>query len=165
MITIRPDTKWYTSDINEAKKAQRLAERKWRITKLEVHRQIFKEACKNVRQLIRKAKKSYYTNVIEENSHDQKSLFRTISALSGHSSDKNLPSHTSVQELTGQFSDYFVRKIDDIRVSLDATVREAHDIVRKYYNPPYLRNNKNERGHAFNDFIAFSKRHFPFQVI
>ena len=39
-IVCRPNTRWFNREISEAKKAQREAERTWRISKLEVHRQI-----------------------------------------------------------------------------------------------------------------------------
>ncbi|GFR58160.1 hypothetical protein ElyMa_000022100 [Elysia marginata] len=49
-IVIRPNKQWYTDDIREAKKIQRSAEKKWRKTHLEVHRQAFVNAKKKHQQ-------------------------------------------------------------------------------------------------------------------
>ena len=45
VVTLRPNTQWYSQELHAVKKDKRKAERVWRRTKLEVHRQIFKEKC------------------------------------------------------------------------------------------------------------------------
>ena len=120
-ITVRPGTKWYTHDIDIAKKRRQKTEHLWRKTKLEIHRQMYQNECRNVSYTIRKAKKTYYSNLIEENSSDQKSLFRILSSLSSNQQEKTLPDHTSTKELSEQFSHYFISKITTIRSSLDNT--------------------------------------------
>ncbi|XP_077979629.1 uncharacterized protein LOC144434971 [Glandiceps talaboti] len=120
-IVIRPNTKWYTTDINDAKKQRRHAEQKWRKTKLEVHHQIYIEESRKVGQLIRQSKKLYYTSLVEDNSNDQKALFKIFSTLSGSSKhNSSLPSHDSPQELAEQFSAYFIDKIADMRRNLNS---------------------------------------------
>ena len=42
-VTIRPHNPWYSSEIDEAKKIRKRLERRWRNTKLEIDRQIFKK--------------------------------------------------------------------------------------------------------------------------
>jgi hypothetical protein len=118
IITVRPNTKWYTADINQAKKHRRAAERKWRHTKLEIHCQIYIDKCKHVNKLIRDAKRCYYTNLINDNAHDQKLLYRTLSTL--FSKPSSLPTHSSFHELSERFSHYFIKKIEDIRCNLDS---------------------------------------------
>ena len=49
---------WFNREISEAKKAQREAERTWRISKLEVHCQIFVETRNKTHKLIVTAKKN-----------------------------------------------------------------------------------------------------------
>ena len=43
VVTLRPNTRWYSQELHAVKKDKRKTERVWRRTKLEVHRQIFKE--------------------------------------------------------------------------------------------------------------------------
>ncbi|XP_006823245.1 uncharacterized protein LOC100368499 [Saccoglossus kowalevskii] len=119
IITIRPDTKWYTAELNQAKNHRRATERKWRETRLEIHHQIYKDTCRHVNKLIRETKCSYYTNLIKECANDQSKLFRIISTL--FSQYIALPTHTSTHELTKRFSQYFTTNIKDIRTNLDTT--------------------------------------------
>ena len=42
-ITVRPQPPWYNDDIHDARKQKRKAEKKWRQTKLTVHKEIYKE--------------------------------------------------------------------------------------------------------------------------
>ena len=125
--TIRPNSKWYTTEIRQAKQQRRSAERKWRTSKLEVHLQIFKDKCRNVNTLIRQAKCNYYTNLIKENANNQKTLFRAVSTL--FNKPTSLPTNTSIPDLTQQFSQYFVKKITDIRHNLNSSAS-----TRQYSN-------------------------------
>ena len=45
VITQRPNTEWYTVELSVAKRERRKAEWQMRKTKLEVHKQIYKEHC------------------------------------------------------------------------------------------------------------------------
>ena len=45
VVTLRPSTQWYSQELHAGKEDKRKAERVWRRTKLEVHRQIFQEKC------------------------------------------------------------------------------------------------------------------------
>ena len=58
-IVCRPNTCWFNREISEAKKTQREAERTWRNSKLEVHRQIFVETRNKTHKLIVRAKKNH----------------------------------------------------------------------------------------------------------
>ncbi|XP_070543766.1 uncharacterized protein [Ptychodera flava] len=104
--TIRPNTKWYTTEIRQAKQQRRSAEHKWRTTKLQIHLQIYKDKCHLVNKLIRHAKRNHYTNLIKDNADNQRSLFRTMSSL--FNKPTPLPTHTSTQDLTQRFSQYYI---------------------------------------------------------
>ena len=55
----RPNTRWFNREISQAKKTQREAERTWRNSKLEVHRQIFVETRNKIHKLIVRTKKNH----------------------------------------------------------------------------------------------------------
>ena len=99
---------------------RRSLERKWRSDKLEIHRQIYREQCRKVNNLIRDAKTKYYANIIEEKSNDQKALFKFVRSLTTSSSKSSLPTHDTVNQLTETFSNYFTENIVKIRSNLDA---------------------------------------------
>ncbi len=71
------------------------------------------------------ARKVYYNNIIEENCENPTKLFGTLGNLLHRKSEQKLPSHTSVDELTNRFVDYFSEKITNIRSDLDA-IRQQH---------------------------------------
>ena len=52
-MVVRPVVPWYDGDIGAAKKTRRQHERKWRHTKLTVHRDIFKAQQPLVKTMIR----------------------------------------------------------------------------------------------------------------
>ena len=120
LITVRPDSKWYTPEIAAAKKLRRSLERKWRSNKIEIHRQIYRNQCRIVNNLIRNAKTKYYSNIIEVNCNDQKALFKFVSSLCKSTTTSPLPAHSTVSQLTETFNEYFREKIANIRKSLDA---------------------------------------------
>ncbi|GFS26592.1 ATP-dependent DNA helicase [Elysia marginata] len=121
-IVIRPNKPWYTDDIREAKKIQRSAEKKWRKTHLEVHRQAFVNARKNTNKLITAAKQIYTKNKISDSKSNPKELFRIVNGLIKHSKPgADLPQSNDNRELATKFADHFDNKIEHIRKELDNT--------------------------------------------
>ena len=90
-IVVRPRVPWYTDDIRQAKKERRRAERKWRSSKLEFDLAVFKRKRNAVNNLLDKARRAFYTNFIEENSGDQRRLFRPSKHLLNVSRDYGSP--------------------------------------------------------------------------
>ena len=66
-ITVRPESKWYTTNIRIAKQSRRQAERLWRKTGLTVHRDLYIERKNHVNNLIDNEKVCHYRRTIEEN--------------------------------------------------------------------------------------------------
>ena len=54
IVTNQPTSPWYTPDVHESKKLKRKDERKWRTTRLAVHREIYITQRNNVSKLIEK---------------------------------------------------------------------------------------------------------------
>ena len=64
-----------------------------------------------VKHLICNAKIKYFTDLIEENAHDQRALFKIVNSLiSSDSSRDQFPTHTSAQELSERFSNFFIEE-------------------------------------------------------
>lgn len=117
-ITVHPDTPWYNSEIDSAKKARRKAEKTWRKSKLTIHRSIFMEKREEVNMLIKAAKQNHYSNMIN-GSHDTKKMFKIVDELTSNKSENQLPEHSSPKELANRFSKFFEDKITKIRTRLD----------------------------------------------
>ena len=125
-ITVRPNTPWYTDDIRKAKQNRRKAERRWRASKLTVHHEIFKAAQCNVTNLCATAKSNYYCNKIEENSTNQKELFKISNTLLNRNKSQPLPTHNDAKELADNFANFFSDKISQIRDSFPQLQTSPH---------------------------------------
>ena len=73
-VTRRPSEPWYNDNLHEAKRRRRQAERTWRSTDLEVHRQIHHHEMTTYNKLCIIAKSNHYLGCIEEASGDPKAL-------------------------------------------------------------------------------------------
>ena len=65
------------------------------------------------------ARCSYYTDLVAENSSDQRKLFRTTKYLLCEPSDMTFPEHITPDDLANNFGKLFMQKIDGINSSLD----------------------------------------------
>ena len=92
-VTLRPHSfRWYGDQLRNAKREKRRCERKFRKTKLEVHRHIFHEACRN--NMLADSKRRYHSSRIRQHDGDGKALFKLGKHLMGSSPEVTLPSHT-----------------------------------------------------------------------
>jgi hypothetical protein len=117
-IVLRPQTPWYTEDLLAKKRHRRRLESKWRKSKLEVDRQIYKEQCDLVNLTLDNEKTRYYSELIISNNNDQKELFNIVDKLLHRKTIPPLPNHDTPEELANRFSDFFTDQIAQIRTSL-----------------------------------------------
>ncbi len=127
-VTIRPSAPWYTDEIKIAKQLRRKLERKWRLSKLVIDRELYMNQCKRVTTKIDEARRKHYNGEILSNSKDQKALFCIVDKLLHQKSEPLLPSHDCPQELANRFADYFSNKILKIRSELESIKSEATNI-------------------------------------
>ena len=119
VISVRPKVPWFNNEILASKREKRKAERKWRTTRLEIHRQIFQAARNKFTHKIKTAKAEFYKSQVEECENDQKKLFTVVDQLLHQKQAPVLPSYSSAAKLALMFSDYFVSKIEKIRTDID----------------------------------------------
>ena len=68
------------------------------------------------------ARRSFYTNFIDENSADQGRLFRATKKLLVRKDEFSFPDYHDKTALANGINDFFVSKITRIRSDIDATV-------------------------------------------
>jgi hypothetical protein len=117
-VAAGPRPPWYNTDIAEAKKLRRQAERKWRASSMECDRINFRACRDKVSQLLDAAKVTYWSSKIEENSSDAKVLFKTVSTLWNKTHEPQLPTLNSPSTLANQFATFFTSKIEKICMEL-----------------------------------------------
>ncbi|KAK6167120.1 hypothetical protein SNE40_021219 [Patella caerulea] len=100
---LQSKTEWHSTELRTAKTERRKAERKMRKTKLEVHKQLYKEQCIKTYKLLLECKTNYYSNKILEVGCDQKKLFNITNKLMGDMKTVMLPSRECDKELSNRF--------------------------------------------------------------
>ena len=94
---------WINSDIIEAKRQSRKAERKWRTTRCQSDLILFRKSRNYVTFLMNKARQDY-SDLISNNSNDLKHLFKVSKNLLNTASTTVLPPHEDKQQLANETS-------------------------------------------------------------
>ena len=120
VVTVRPDSGWFTEEIRLSKQKRRTAEQLWRKTRLEIHKQLYKKAKLETNALINECKHNSIKKKITENKGNSKELFNIMNSLTKNDNSSSLlPSHTEPRELADKFNTYFIDKITTIRSNLE----------------------------------------------
>ena len=118
-VAVRPDNPWHTDEIRQTKCRLRKQEAKWRITGLEIDRQMFRNLRNDANHMCDNAKVAFLNEKIAKNT-GKRSLFKLVDSFLLPKSSLRLPRHDSPQMLVDRFGKYFMEKIETIRSSLDA---------------------------------------------
>ena len=105
-------------------------ERKWRSTRLLCDREQDVHQCYVVNNLIESLKSTYYTDVIDEHSSDQRILFKTVGKSLQKSTKKRYPPSSDDTALANSFADFFTSKIDNGPVERKLRVRSSPPEVK-----------------------------------
>ena len=129
-VSLRKSDPWMCNGIFRARTARRQAERAWRRTGLEVHRQIYRAHRIDVLQQVNSARTQYLSDSIAGCQEDQRKLFGIVHALLDSKAGKDkLPLHDNKPELAAAFSNFFDDKIKKINLQLSSTPRDFGHIV------------------------------------
>ena len=118
-MILRPNTDWHTDEIDAAIAARRKAEGVWRSSNLTVHHQIFREKCTTVTNIIRKAKRDFYSRKVSDAESDQKTLFTLSQTMMNKNRHMFLPTNINKDEIADKFAVFFRDKLAKIRSDLD----------------------------------------------
>ncbi len=144
---IRPASQWYTEEIDSEKAVRRQLERFWRISKLEIDRQIYVDQCRTVQNLLYTSRCKFYNDQIQESTGNQKLLHRIVNKLLHKTPESPLPSYRSLEELIEKFADFFSDKIMIIREKLNAENNQ-----RTNHTP-----HEHEENHSFPSLNNFAE--------
>ncbi len=96
----RESPPWFDDGIRSARRQRRSLERRWRHTKLEIHKQMYRPQCDVVSAEIDKARNSYYRSEIQKNMGDSRTIFSVVSQLLRKQKLPRLPSHNDQSKWT-----------------------------------------------------------------
>ena len=114
-------------EILEAKLHRRYLERTWRRNPTHLNRSRLTKQTHLCNRLMSKAKSAYYSDIIKENSKDQRSLWKAFNKILHRQPVRLLPDTTSIQELARNFGEFFINKISVIRASFPSSVSSDTD--------------------------------------
>ncbi len=112
-IKEKSPTPWYNEHTRTLKRAARKMERSWRKTKLEVFRLAWRESILSYRKALKTARSDYFSSLLEENKHNPRYLFNTVTKLTKNKASTGVG--ISQEHSSNDFMNYFTSKIDTIR--------------------------------------------------
>ncbi|XP_046565388.1 uncharacterized protein LOC124274113 [Haliotis rubra] len=113
---LRPNAPWYSKEVFTAKRRRRRAERQWRNSRLEVHRQIFRASRNQTTSVIAKANRGYCLQEIENCAGKPARLYKFIRQLLEHPPNDEVEQYN--KNMADSINEFFVNKIDKIREGL-----------------------------------------------
>lgn len=99
--------------VKEYKRVCRQAERRWRKNKLQVYYDIYKESLHNYNQELKNARQSYFSEIINRNSNNARTLFSVVDRLTNPTA--SLPPELLSNKSCNDFAAFFTNKILQIR--------------------------------------------------
>lgn len=115
---VPPVVPWFNQTVSVSKREKRAADRQWRTTGLEVHKQIFLQKQDEHSRLLIAQKQLFYKDHIEQCNGDQKKLFSVVNGLLHQKQPPSLPS--TIPNLAQSFFHFLVDKINLICAKIDA---------------------------------------------
>jgi hypothetical protein len=115
-VVVRPWVPWFTNGIREAKRERRKTER--RTTNLDVDFQRFKRAKNRATYLMNRARSEFYSNLISENSGNQRKLFSITRKLFNQSNKMVFPPNCNMTSFVDDMGTFLIRKITNLRAEL-----------------------------------------------
>jgi hypothetical protein len=119
-VKARSSAPWLTTEIRNARRERRRAERTWRKSMLTVHRDIYIKFRNHVKNCISVAKKQYFTAKIDSAASSSKQLFNISNDLLRKTSASVFPKDIDPDKLPDRFCQFFGDKIMTLREKLDS---------------------------------------------
>ncbi|KAJ1110543.1 hypothetical protein NDU88_007894 [Pleurodeles waltl] len=106
---------WFSDTLKESKKTCRAFEKAWRKDRTADNMAALKNATRKHHHLIRTAKRNFFTDRLDKNSHNSRELFSIVKEFSNPSANANAV--TPSQDLCESLATFFHRKISDLHDS------------------------------------------------
>ena len=111
-----------TTEISTLRRERRKSERKYRKSKSEDDRKLFKDLVSSVSKAVKTSRNVFYTNKLCR-CKDGKETFQVVNKLLDKGTMKGiLPAHLDEDKLCSEFEKYFHEKIEKIRISIEAEI-------------------------------------------
>ena len=126
----RPPSPWYNEELRQMKAEVRIAERRYRKSKLMVDHQCYEQICNKYNKLLCKTRNAYEEKEILAAQFDRRKLFTVTKSIMGSDNRRALPKSDDDKALAESFSNFFHEKIRAISEELDAlAIKESQSPV------------------------------------
>ncbi|XP_046640308.1 uncharacterized protein LOC124323850 [Daphnia pulicaria] len=119
-IVLRPSAPWINEEI-QLRKAKRI----WRMNKLTVSFEIYKDHAHRYSVLLKRVKSVHMQSEVAECGTNQRALYGLVNRLMGKSDVSSLPPHSYEQVLADNFGEFFSSKVSKIRAAIDAAAKRS----------------------------------------
>ena len=85
----------------------RKLERKWRKHRSDENYKLLHQGQSKYKNMLTSSKVNHYNNLIKETGKNTKELFNIVKCLSKKNNEKQLPDHTSSEDLANDFNNFF----------------------------------------------------------
>ena len=130
----------------QVRRNRRKAEKRWKRTGLASDLLAFKSKRNYLIYIMIDARRSYYSQFMEENTSNQSELFRESKNVLNIQADKTLPLHTDAVKLAKDMGDYFVCKTTAIMSNLAASAQARPSADQKSDSTTVLEMNMDPSG-------------------
>ena len=114
-VTMRPLAKWYNEIVKALKRSERKAEKTWRRTGLQVHKEIYRECKNKLTNTIKNQKRAHIQGKISNAKQSQGELFKHMDDLLYKPKIMFLPTNIPNEDQPNEFCQYFTEKIEKIQ--------------------------------------------------
>ena len=135
-VKLIPHAPWFDAEYKEARRRRRKAEKEYKRSGLEHHKNAFINVRKETTTLAFNKKRDYFATKIDQSNGNSKVLFNCLNTLVDSKKEAVLPSHDSPLELAEKFKIYFRDKIKNIRESFTLTIEEDSQKIYFSGNSP-----------------------------
>ena len=117
-IKNKPQSPWYTDNLNNLKRQKRSCESKWKKSKLPSDYNKFRSSSNEYSIKCKEQKTYYYSKKIADCSGDQRKLYKVIEHLTNGEQQVNYPDVKN-RSLSDEFVEFFSDKVDKIVLSIE----------------------------------------------
>ena len=123
---------WMDNEYKQNRALRRKYERAWKKRRTDENMLLYTQQKKRCTEIALEKQTNYYTKLVEDAGHCQKTLFKVANELLDKNEERVLPFHTDSKSLANRFNNFFVNKVQKIRQSIPAVSGDS-----SYYAQPF----------------------------
>jgi hypothetical protein len=121
----KPNSRWLSPEANCAKRWRRRLERRWKSTRREKDRKLYREACRRANILINASLKQHYAGKINLAARGSRQQWRAVKDVLHSSVPTETLTDNELNGLCNNFASYFQNKVHSIKLAINSSLQDA----------------------------------------